>query len=109
MGTITKADAENIAEKRVLISKIEGIIDEAERMKGAYFFTPQGNAASRRWYEKQHSHERVEWTEGGHTYSAEYTVSCSCKNVYAKGKYTKDGTKTTITAIKNSLKRLKGD
>lgn len=89
-----------------IISAIGAIIDEATEMKNAYFFTPPVNAGGRRYYKKQHSHNQVEWTEGGHTYTAEYIVSCSCKNVYAYGKYTKDGNKTTLTAIKNSYKRL---
>lgn len=33
-------------------------------------------------------------------------MSCSCRKVYATGYYTKDGKKTTLTAIKNSYKRL---
>jgi len=88
------------------INAIREIINEAATMKNAYFFTPHGNAGGRRYYEKQHSHDQVKWTEGGHTYTAEYIVSCSCANVYAFGKYTKDGNKTTLTSIKNSYKRL---
>ena len=91
-----------------MINKIEAIVAEAEAMKHAYFFRPQTNAGGRRSYEKQHSHPLVEWDEGGHHYTAEYTVSCSCRNVYASGEYTRDGKKTTLTAIKNSLTRLKG-
>ena len=92
---------------KALIADIEMIVDEAERMKKAYFYTPPMNAAGRRSYEQYHSHGPVEWSEGGHTYSAEYSVSCSCHNVYAKGIYYRDGNKTTLTTIKNSLKRLK--
>ena len=88
------------------ISAIAAIIAEADRMRNAYFFQPPMNAAGRRSYEKYHSHDLVEWEEGGHSYSAQYTVDCSCKNVYASGQYTKDGKKTTLTAIRNSLKRL---
>lgn len=87
---------------------IKTIIDEAETMRSAYFFTPPGNANGRRYYERKHSHDRIEWQEGGHTYTAAYTVSCSCKNVYAYGEYTRDGKKTTLTAIRNSYKRLMG-
>lgn len=90
-----------------IIKAVEAIVEEAAAMKNAYFWTPAGNAGSRRWYEKQHSHDLVEWDESGHHYSAEYTVSCSCKNIYAYGTYTKDGNKTTLTTIKNSLKRMK--
>lgn len=90
-----------------MLNQIESIINEAENMKNAYFFTPPCNASSRKSYEKKHSHPLVTWTEGGHTYTAEFTVSCSCKNVYAYPSYTKDGKKTTLTAIKNSYNRMK--
>lgn len=90
-----------------VIFEIEAIIEEAECMKNAYFFHSPSSASSRRWYEKQHSHGMVKWEEGGHRYSAKYTVSCSCANIYAYGEYTRDGKKTTLVAIRNSLKRLK--
>jgi len=90
-----------------MINQIEAIIAEAEAMKSAFYFRPPMTASSRRSYEKRHTHPEITWEEGGHTYTAEYTVSCSCKNVYASGTYTKDGKKTTLTAIKNSLKRMK--
>lgn len=90
-----------------LLNAIGAIINEAETMKSAYFFNPPSSAGARRSYEKQHSHDLVEWDEKGHHYTAEYTVSCSCHNVYANGNYTKDGNKTTLTAIRNSYKRLR--
>lgn len=85
---------------------IKAIIDEADKMSGAYFFIPPQNAGGRRSYEQYHSHDEVRWNEGGHEYTARYEVRCSCKNVYAKGEYTKDGQRTTLTAIKNSYKRM---
>ena len=91
-----------------IINKIRAIVDEAETMKKAYFFHAPTSAGGRRSYEKHHSHELVEWTESGHSYTAQYTVTCSCANVYAQGTYTKDGKQTTLTAIRNSLKRLEG-
>ena len=53
-----------------IIAKIAAIINEAETMKHAYFFTSPSSAGGRRSYEKYHSHDTVEWEEGGHTYSA---------------------------------------
>lgn len=91
---------------KTIIARISAIIAEAEAMKNAYFFTPPCTAGARRSYERQHSHNLVEWEEGGHCYSAQYSVTCSCKNVYATGEYTRDGRKTTLVAIRNSLKRL---
>lgn len=88
------------------LGQISEIINEAERMSKAYFFRAPSSAGARRSYEKYHSHEEVTWTEGGHEYTARYEVSCSCANVYAKGYYTKDGKPTTLTAIRNSYKRM---
>lgn len=89
-----------------LITKIENLIETAHKFKSAYYWASPGNAAGRRSYEKKWSIPEFQWEEGGHQYTAEFTVSCSCSSVYAYGTYTKDGVKTTLTAIKNSLKRL---
>lgn len=89
-----------------ILNQIEAIITEAEQMTGAYFYGAPQSAGARRAYEKKHTHAVVEWTEGGHTYTAAYNVRCSCANVYASGEYTRDGKKTTLTAIRNSYKRM---
>lgn len=89
-----------------IINAIRTIIDEADKMRSAYFFTPPTSAGGRRSYERYHSHDQITWTESGHTYTAAYSVSCSCRNVYARGEYTRDGKPTTLTAIRNSYKRL---
>lgn len=98
-----KTNTENLKE---VAHAVRGIVTEAERMRRAYFFTPPANAYGRRKYEQEHSHAPVTWEEGGHAYTAEYSVSCSCRNVYARGTYTRDGKATTLTAIRNSLKRM---
>ena len=89
------------------IKSIESIINEAEVMRNCIFFTSPGSASGRRSYERKHSHPLVTWQDGKDIFTAEYTVSCSCRNVYASGEYTRNGKKTTLTAVKNSLKRLK--
>lgn len=89
------------------INAIEAIIEEAYRMRNVIFFSSPYTASERRSYEKRHSHDKVTWEEGGHKYTAEFNVHCSARNVYARGYYTRDGERTTLTAIKNSLKRLK--
>lgn len=88
------------------IETIAEIITQAEKFRNAYFFNAPFKASWRREYEKNNTFPAVEWSEGGHTYSAAYRVECSCKNVYARGDYYRDGRKTTLTAIKNSYKRL---
>ena len=85
---------------------LAAIIDEAENMRAAYFFRPPCNAAGRRSYERRHSHAAIAWQEGGHAWTAEYGVACSCANVYASGTYTRDGQRTTLTAIRNSYGRM---
>lgn len=90
-----------------IIPRVEEIIELAAKMKNAYFFRSPCTAHERRKYEQDHSTECVEWEENGHQFTAVFTTSCSCKNVYAFGVYTKDGKKTTLTSIKNSLNRMK--
>lgn len=88
------------------LASIAAIIDLAESMKNAYFFAPPCTAVARRAYEDVYSAPMVEWDEGGRHYTAEYTTTCSCSNVYAKGTYTRDGKPTTLAAIRNSYRRL---
>ena len=88
------------------VDAIRNVIKCAESMKGAYFFTPPGNAPGRRAYERKFSAPLVTWNEGGDEFAAEFVTTCSCANVYARGHYTRNGTKTTLTAIRNSLARL---
>lgn len=89
-----------------VVTAVQAIVDEADRMRGSYFFNPPTAAGMRRSYERQHSHKEVSWEENGHSYTAAFEVSCSCRNVYARGIYTRDGKPTTLTAIRNSLKRM---
>ena len=88
------------------ISAIAAIIDLAEDMRYAYYYIPTYIARERRAYEDAHSIPAVEWDEGGRHYTAKYTTTCSCSNVYAKGTYTRDGKPTTLTAIRNSYRRM---
>ena len=88
--------------KTDLINAIENIIETAETMRNAYFYIPDRIAARRRYYEEKHSTEKVEWEESGNRYTAQFITHCSCKHIYAKGYYTRNGESTTLTAIRNS-------
>lgn len=94
-------------DKNELLNKLEDLFIKHEKFKNAYFFNPPQAASMRRSYEKRNSTELIEWNEGDTSYSAKFTVECSCKNVYAHGSYYKAGKKTTLTAIKNSYTRMK--
>ena len=89
------------------IVRLEDIIEEAQKLKNAYFFTLPRTSNERRRYEEEHSWDMVSWEENGDEYTAEFKVDCTGSHIYAKGYYTKNGNKTNLTAIKNSLKRLK--
>lgn len=91
----------------MITDDIEKLIDTAEKFRKAYFWTPSNVAAIRRSYEKKHSISEFSWREGSDLYTAKYTVECSSKHIYAHGEYTKNGKKTTLLAVKNSLERLK--
>lgn len=90
----------------ITIAALKALIDTADEFRNAFWFHPPMSANSRRDYEKRHTHAMIEWDEGGHHYSAAYTVTCSCSRVYATGIYTRDGKTTTLTAIRNSYKRM---
>lgn len=89
------------------ITKLEKLFDIAEKYKNSYTWNKDnGNAQQREWKEKQDSIDVFEWYDNGDKYTAEYVVKISRTNVYAYGLYTKNEHPTTLTAIKNSYKRL---
>ena len=89
-----------------IVATVAAIVETAERFRNSYFWTPPKYASSRGYMERENTYREVEWGEGGHAYTAKYNVSCSCRNVYAHGTYTRDGEITNLTAIRNSLKRM---
>ena len=103
-----RKDKETTALSNIIL-KIEEIVNEAKRMKNAFFFESPGSAGARRSYEDYHSHDTVTWCEGGNEYSARFRVRCSCRYVYANGIYTKNGEDTNLKAIRYSLARLKAN
>lgn len=100
-----------VSEEDVLnenIAELEEVIQIAEKCKNAYFWTPEKSAGGRRWNEKKYS-KYTEWEEGGHEWSARTIMEQSCHNVYFRTEYTKDNKKTNLTAVRNSLERMKGE
>ena len=91
------------------INQIRALVAVADYYRDAIFMTPSSLAAGRRSEEKRGTIPEFSWTEGGHKYTACYKVICSCTHVYASGYYTRDGKKTNLTAIKNSLQRLEAE
>ena len=96
----------NAMNRTETINQIRALIAVADHYRYAFYMTPSGSAAGRRLEEKRGTVPEFAWTEGGHKFTACYKVTCSCAHVYASGYYTRDGKKTNLTAVKNSLKRF---
>ena len=91
------------------IGLLKKLVATADRYRYAFYMNPSSSAAGRRMEEKRGTIPEFAWTEGGRKYTASYKVTCSCAHVYASGYYTRDGKKTNLTAVKNSLARLEAE
>lgn len=88
------------------ICYLKALVAVADHYRYAFYMTPPSSAAGRRSEEKWGTLPEYTWEEGGEIFTACYKVTCSCAHIYAKGYYTRNGKRTNLTAIKNSLKRL---
>lgn len=88
------------------VGDVKDIFAQAEKFRNAFFWRPEAVAGCRRSMERRESRPMVEWDEGGHHYTARFDVSCTCSHTEGKAQYTKDGKKTTVVAIRNSVKRM---
>jgi len=85
---------------------IANVVDTAEVCKNTYFWKPGANASSRRRNEQCYSIEPVSFEFAGDTWTLGFEYSESCSNVYASGHYYCNDKKTTLTAVKNLLKKV---
>lgn len=88
------------------VADVKDIFAQAEKFRNVYFWKPEASEGIRRSMERRESRPTVEWDEGGHHYTAQFDVTWTCSHTEAKARYTKDGKKTTVVAIRNSLKRM---
>ena len=88
------------------IHSIRALLAVADFYRNAIFLIPPSWSLGRQQEETRGYIPEFSWTEGGHRFTASYSVCCTDKRVIARGYYTRDGKKTNLTAIKNSLKRL---
>lgn len=88
------------------VADVKDIFDQAEKFRNVYFWRPEHSAGGRRSMERRESRPMVEWDEGGHHYTAQFDVICTCSHTESAARYTKDGKKTTAVAIRNSVKRM---
>lgn len=98
-----KVDIEALRE---YLAHCENVIEMAERCRNAYFWSPSGNARGRRANEDRNNIPKETFEYNGVEWEIGYSYEESCKNVYAKGLYCKDGKRTTLTAVRGLVKRL---
>lgn len=88
------------------ISQLRTLIRIAEHYRNAIYMTPPVTFTERINAMINGTVPYFEWSENGHKFSACYRVYINQEHVFAKGEYTRDGKKTNLLAVKNSLKRL---
>lgn len=99
---------DRILEGKDLFEAYDSLCRSISRTQGCYFWRgDNGNRAARDWRAQQYEIPEFSWVEAGHTYTAAFSFYQTRNRTIASGSYTKDGKKTTITAIRNSVNRLK--
>lgn len=108
LQTVAEYDAQKEERQEMLdtVAAIQKVVDMADKMKNAYFWTVNENKSCRKRYDEYHSAPEVCWTDNGHEYSAEFCTTSSRQNVYTKGYYYKDGKATNLKAIRYSCDRM---
>jgi len=81
-------------------TEINSIIEQHNKFKGSYFWTPPGNAAMRRDYEDKYSRYPYKFKKNNSVYEITQEVSCTCKNIYYNFNVLVDGSKKDIRALK---------
>ena len=76
------------------------MLDNHEKYKNTYFWSPPINASGRRAME---FNESIEFVLNGKKYSWKQDLSCSCRNVYWKSSVHVDGNKKNIRVIKKLI------
>lgn len=88
------------------IHKIRALIAVAEHYRNAFYMPVPLTMNECIQEEIRGAVPYFSWFDGNTKFTACYIVKCKYNHIFAEGFYTRDGKKTNITAIKNSLKRL---
>ena len=88
------------------IHKIRALISVAEHYRNAIYMPVPLTMNEVIQEEIRGTVPYFSWRDGNSKFTACYIVKCKENYIFAKGFYTRDGKKTNLTAIKNSLKRL---
>ncbi len=85
-----------------LEKQIKGALTLHDQMKGAYFYTPPSIASMRRSYEKRNS-MNFTFSFRGDIYEVNLSTDCSCKIVYYKGYFAKNGKTGNVRLLKTLI------
>ena len=88
------------------IHKIRALIAVAEHYRNAFYMPVPLTMNEVIKEEIRGTVPYFTWWDGNTKFTACYIVKCKENHIFAKGYYTRDGKKTNLKAIKNSLKRL---
>jgi len=86
--------------------KIKDRIDNHEKFKGSYFWSPPQKASARCAYENIHSRSPYKFKKAGKVYEITQEVECTCKNIYYKFSVKVDDVKKDIRALKKLIKGM---
>ena len=96
----------NAMDRITTIHKIRALISVAEHYRNAFYMPVPLTVNECIQEEIRGAVPYFSWFDGDTKFTAFYIVKCKYNHILAKGFYTRDGKKTNLTAIKNSLKRL---
>ena len=93
-------------ELKKTVAEVERFVRSAEYVKNVWFW--EGNNGNADWLESRGEalSDYAEWEEGGHKWTADLTVTLTRRYTRVDRDYRKDGEKTNLKAIKNSLARM---
>jgi hypothetical protein len=84
-------------------AKVHKAIDQHERHKNSYFWSPATSASDRRWVESVNTWS-VAFRHEGKRYRYDSHVSCSARNYYYSGGFFVNDNRRTIRVFRKLLK-----
>lgn len=104
MSYYEKKDYEKLLED---VKKVKELIEKADYVKHAYFWTGDNGNRSAREYRCRQLSGSAEWEEGGVSYYGSVDVTQSRNNTYVHSYYYKDEKRTNLKAVRYSYNRMK--
>lgn len=97
---------ESDTDKSYILNVLKKFVAHCNYYKGSYFWTPFRKADDRRKSEEKAEFEEVEFEYMNNNYKISASATVSCKNFYFDKVIKRNGEKTTMTVIKNLIKKL---